>query len=99
MTRRDWFKCAAAAPALLYAAEARDNPASPAGDAQAFRRLGQNWEHYRGSLGGIWEVWRGNAAAANVTWDKVGMPHCFNAWDAVDPDRPYYQGPGWYRVN
>lgn len=26
------------------------------------------------------------------------MPHCFNAWDAVDPDKPYYQGPGWYRT-
>jgi beta-galactosidase len=60
--------------------------------------LADNWEHYRGSLGGIWEVWRGKAAAANVTWTKASMPHCFNAWDAVDPDRPYYQGHGWYRT-
>ena len=26
------------------------------------------------------------------------LPHCFNARDSVDPDRPYYQGPGWYRT-
>ena len=71
--------------------------AAAAADATA-PRLAENWEHYRGGLGGIWEVWRGKAAAANVTWTKVAMPHCFNAWDAVDPDRPYYQGPGWYRT-
>jgi beta-galactosidase len=26
------------------------------------------------------------------------VPHCFNAFDSVDPDVPYYQGPGWYRT-
>ena len=26
------------------------------------------------------------------------VPHCFNAFDSVDPDGPYYQGPGWYRA-
>ena len=26
------------------------------------------------------------------------MPHCFNAFDAVDPDHAYYEGPGWYRT-
>ena len=31
-------------------------------------------------------------------WTKVEVPHCFNAFDAVDPDVPYYQGPGWYRT-
>lgn len=60
--------------------------------------LNGGWEHYRGGLGGIWEVWRGKAASDNVTWEPVGMPHCFNAFDAVDPDRAYYQGPGWYRT-
>jgi beta-galactosidase len=29
-------------------------------------------------------------------WEKVTLPHCFNATDAVDPDVNYYQGPGWY---
>ena len=62
------------------------------------RRLEQGWEHFRGSLGGAWEIWRGDKASDNVPWDKVTVPHCFNARDAVDPDQPYYQGPGWYRT-
>jgi beta-galactosidase/beta-glucuronidase len=27
------------------------------------------------------------------------MPHCFNAYDACDPDVPYYRGNGWYRTH
>jgi beta-galactosidase len=61
-------------------------------------RLANGWEFHEGTLGGVWEVWRGKAAAANVSWTRVSLPHCFNAWDAVDPDREYYQGPGWYRT-
>jgi beta-galactosidase len=96
LTRRQLLQTGPAA--LAGAALAlRNAGATPPGPAVA-RRLTEGWEHYRGSLSGIWEVWRGKAAAANVTWDKVTLPHCFNAWDAVDPDRPYYQGPGWYRT-
>jgi beta-galactosidase len=73
---------------------------SPAGAADSpVRRMTTGWEHYRGQLGGVWEVWRGKAASDNVTWDAVAIPHCFNAWDAVDPDHAYYQGPGWYRTS
>ena len=55
------------------------------------------WEYRRGSLGSPWEAWRKVNDDAN-TWTKVDVPHCFNAMDAVDPDVPYYQGPGWYRT-
>lgn len=55
------------------------------------------WEYRRGSLGGAWEAWRKANDDANV-WTKVQVPHCFNAFDSVDPDAPYYQGPGWYRI-
>ncbi|HEV8204532.1 MAG TPA: glycoside hydrolase family 2 TIM barrel-domain containing protein [Pyrinomonadaceae bacterium] len=57
----------------------------------------KEWEYRRGSLGGPWEAWRKANDDANV-WTKVEVPHCFNALDAVDPDQPYYQGPGWYRT-
>jgi beta-galactosidase len=56
-----------------------------------------NWEYRRGNLGGVWEVWRKVNDDAN-TWTAVQLPHSFNAFDAVDPDGPYYQGPGWYRT-
>ncbi|UUZ91089.1 hypothetical protein LJK87_35865 [Paenibacillus sp. P25] len=64
------------------------------------RRLTKPWEHYRGSLGGVWEVWRKDKLNNhyNVPWEEVTLPHCYNAEDCVDPDRLYYEGPGWYRT-
>lgn len=62
------------------------------------QQLSDGWEHYQGSLGSTWEIWRGDAASDNVAWTSVSLPHCFNARDAVDPDVRYYQGPGWYRT-
>ena len=65
-------------------------------DPPVSQRL-ESWEYRRGSLGGPWEAWRKANDDANV-WSKVQAPHCFNAFDSVDPDTPYYQGPGWYRT-
>ncbi|SPE18822.1 Beta-galactosidase [Candidatus Sulfotelmatomonas gaucii] len=61
----------------------------------ASKRLDSGWEYYRGALDGPWEVWRGDEIAA---WEKVVLPHCFNHYDACDPDTPYYRGHGWYRT-
>jgi beta-galactosidase len=73
-------------------------PADRAAPASSLR-LSEGWECYRGGLGGIWEVWRGKAAAAGtVDWEKIALPHCFNGWDSVDPDQAYYEGPAWYRA-
>lgn len=73
--------------------------ASPATEGMTSRRrLADGWQHYRGTLGSVWEVWRGEKASDNVAWTQVTLPHCFNARDAVDPDERYYQGPGWYRT-
>ncbi len=67
--------------------------------AQNHQPLDSGWEFYQGSLGSIWEIWRGDKATDNVTWSPVTLPHCFNARDAVDPDIHYYQGLGWYRTH
>src|SRR4051794_33559206 len=91
MTRRELFQAASAVIAGAALSSAAPNSSN-------VRRLSTGWEHYRGGLGGVWEVWRGKAASDNVTWDAVAMPHCFNAFDAVDPDHAYYEGPGWYRT-
>lgn len=65
-------------------------------------RLNNQWEYVKGDLGGVWEAVRpvkaGNPEELPF-WEKVALPHCFNATDAVDPDVNYYQGPGWYRAN
>jgi beta-galactosidase len=66
--------------------------------AESRLSLDAGWEFYQGSLGSIWEIWRGDQATDNVTWTPITLPHCFNARDSVDPDVRYYQGPGWYRA-
>ena len=78
--------------ALLATTIVRASPNEP----KVAQRL-ESWEYRRGNLGGPWEAWRKVNDDAN-TWTKVQLPHCFNAFDAVDPDTPYYQGPGWYRA-
>ncbi len=68
--------------------------------AQQNTRLTSDWEYLKQDLGGIWEAVRpvgaGNPESVPL-WQKVELPHCVNAEDAVDPDLNYYQGPAWYR--
>lgn len=69
--------------------------------AQQKKRLNNEWEFVRLDLGGIWEAFRpvpkGGAESVPI-WQKVTLPHCYNAEDAVDPNVNYYQGPAWYRT-
>src|SRR5690349_6460277 len=95
LIRRELLQTASAA---IAGAAFSSSSASAAPDTPAVRRLADGWEYYRGNLGRVWEAWRGKAASDNVVWDKVSLPYCFNALDAVDPDHAYYQGPGWYRT-
>jgi len=54
-------------------------------------------------LGGGWRFHRGEAAGSYGTdydlssWEKVRIPHTFNADDTFTPERGYYRGPSWYR--
>jgi beta-galactosidase len=62
-------------------------------------RLTDDWEFLRQDLGHAWEAVRPREAGTPVPrWERVTIPHCFNATDAVDADVNYYQGPGWYRT-
>ncbi len=67
--------------------------------AASIQQVDTGWEFYQGSLGSVWEIWRGDKATDNVVWTPVTLPHCFNGRDSVDPDVRYYQGPGWYRTH
>ena len=60
-------------------------------------QLQNGWEFYKGDLGSTWEALRSGTPANLPTWEDVSIPHCYNAFDAVDPDLEYYQGPAWYR--
>lgn len=59
------------------------------------QRLADAWEFFKGPLGSPWEVWHNEELAA---FDAVTIPHCFNAYDACDPETTYYRGQGWYRT-
>jgi beta-galactosidase len=56
--------------------------------------LETGWEFNRSTFGNPWEMWSLHAAG----WEAVQLPHCFNHYDACDPDTPAYRGQGWYRT-
>ncbi|RZF58688.1 DUF4982 domain-containing protein [Sphingobacterium corticibacterium] len=69
--------------------------------AQEQHRLLHGWEFVRGDLGDIWEGVRPVPKGAPETlpiWEKITLPHSYNAIDAVHPEKNYYQGPAWYRT-
>jgi beta-galactosidase len=98
LTRRDLLKSAAFTAAAGLAPIIPGGVAAARAAATGARLELTRWEHYRGTLGGVWEVWRGEKASDNVPWQPVTLPHCVNAFDAVDPDTRYYQGHAWYRT-
>jgi beta-galactosidase len=62
------------------------------------QRLDSGWQFCQGAIGGISgisEVWSSEEAGL---WQNTNLPHCFNAHDACDPDKPYFRGQGWYRT-
>jgi len=61
------------------------------------KRLTQNWEYRSEEIGDIFEIWRHERFDFSG-WTKTELPHCINAFDAVDPDVNYYQGETWYRT-
>jgi len=100
-SRRRFLKSIAAAAAAAQCSKSlRASIVQPvlasAEACTASERLDSGWEYYRGALDGPWEVWRGEEIAV---WEKVTLPHCFNHYDACDPDTPYYRGHGWYRTH
>src|SRR5580700_12133592 len=99
-SRRRFLKSMAAAAAIAPTGMALPaslvRPVLSSADASSAPDcLDTGWEYYRGALDSPWEVWRGNEIAV---WQKVSLPHCFNHYDACDPDTPYYRGHGWYRA-
>lgn len=92
-TRRDFLKSSAItagvclAPAIVRAATTNT------GSQPAAELLDAGWEFNRQSFGDTWEVWN-----LHDGWERVQLPHCFNHYDACDPDTPAYRGQGWYRA-
>lgn len=103
-SRRQFLKTGATAAAIsmlpcnsLHATIATlVNGSTDSLDGAQSRRITDGWEYLQGTMGGPWEVWHSKETAV---WQPIAMPHCFNTYDACDPDVPYYQGHGWYRTH
>jgi beta-galactosidase len=93
-SRRDFLKTSALAAAygVLSPSIARA-AATDAIGAPTMQPLETGWEFNRTTFGNPWEMWSLHAAG----WEAVRLPHCFNHYDACDPDKPAYRGQGWYR--
>lgn len=60
-------------------------------------RLVDGWWYADQDIGGVWEAIRFVEKENTLPrFTAVDMPHCFNEYDAVDPDGVYYEGAGWY---
>ena len=80
--------CLGISPSIARALSTESSPSSTA------QRLNRGWEFFEGSLAGPWEAWH----LKTLEWQQVQLPHCFNHYDACDPDKPLYRGQGWYRT-
>lgn len=58
-----------------------------------------HWQFIKQDLGNVWEAVRPVPAGGPESvplWEKVSVPHSYNATDAVTPEPNCYQGPAWY---
>jgi beta-galactosidase len=99
-TRRQFLLTAATATAttLLRAplrVAAMESISTQDGTVTGAKRLDEGWQFRRGPTDGIWQVWRPEESAL---WAAATLPHCFNEYDACDPDQTYFRGQGWYRT-
>ncbi|MGA8110856.1 MAG: glycoside hydrolase family 2 TIM barrel-domain containing protein [Acidobacteriaceae bacterium] len=104
ISRRTFVKAGAALAAassipLPLLASVLENPAlqKASGDpkADSLSRTLTDWEYYQGPLDPHFQVWNSEEI---VVWGPVSLPHCFNHYDACDPETPAYRGQGWYRT-
>jgi beta-galactosidase len=89
--------CSAVGSLLLAPIRGAATEAISPGDesAASAQRLDSGWQFRQGALSGIDAVWSLEEAGS---WQTANLPHCFNAHDACDPDKPYFRGQGWYRM-
>jgi beta-galactosidase len=62
-------------------------------------------ERIKQSINTQWNFYKGEIPnfptknADNLVWEKVNLPHTWNAKDVEDDEPGYYRGTGWYKKN
>ena len=101
VSRRSFVKSGAVLGAVamakmpMLASVLQNAAATQQGHGSFATTLATGWEYYQGPLDPRFQVWKSEEL---VVWQPVSLPHCFNHYDACDPDVPAYRGPGWYRT-
>lgn len=54
--------------------------------------INESWQFLRDDEPGAWEN-----NFDDSKWERVDLPHTWNAFDVMDEVPHYYRGPGWYR--
>ncbi len=101
-TRREFLKTSAVALGTLGVAATVPDNAHSAHGAAPLRivdslQFSRDW-HFR--LGAFEEPGGGEARGTfeeRPGWERVALPHSFNAQNTFVPVRGYYRGSGWYR--
>jgi beta-galactosidase len=56
------------------------------------KTINTNWNFYKGEIDGF-----PNKNNDKINWEKVNIPHTWNAIDVTDDEPGYYRGTGWYQ--
>ncbi len=79
----------------IESASALNGTAATQGEAdQRVFRLDGDWQFHSALINEVGEAWE---QSRESEWEPITLPHCFNAMDSCDPDKPYARGHGWYR--
>jgi beta-galactosidase len=86
------FMTFALAGALLFSGGSLPLEACSAPMARQTVDLGEGWRFHRGDADGARNIGHDDSA-----WERVSVPHTWNAEDGQDGGGDYYRGIGWYR--
>lgn len=67
--------------------------ASPAMAQRLAQSIDANWLFRKGEA----TETPSQAAASQAGWEKISLPHTWNATDVLDDEPGYYRGVGWYK--
>jgi beta-galactosidase len=67
--------------------------AGPAAAQRLVQSINSNWQFRKGEAAES----PSQVAVSAAGWEKISLPHTWNATDVLDDEPGYYRGVGWYR--
>lgn len=79
----------------VYPAEPTTITMPPITDYRTHTPLNEGWSFHKGAIPTTQAI--APTEPADVSWEKVSIPHTWNAKDGQDGGGNYFRGDGWYR--